>query len=61
MTKRVLLCADGQSLANPTLLGLDEERLDSISWLACVSSAESCRSSGLCLATTWTQSMLRLR
>ena len=43
MTKRVLLCADGQSLANPTLLGLDDERLDSISWLACVSSAESCR------------------
>lgn len=43
MTKRVLLCADGQSLANPTLLGLDDEQLDSIPWLACVSSAESCR------------------
>lgn len=43
MTKRVLLCADGQSLANPMLLGLGDERLDSIPWLACVSSAESCR------------------
>lgn len=43
MTKRVLLCADGQSLANPVLLGLSDERLDSIPWLACVSSAESCR------------------
>lgn len=42
-TKRIMLCADSQSLSKPMLLGLDDQRLESIPWLICVSSADSCR------------------
>ncbi len=43
MGKRVLLCADEESLRSPRLLGLEEECLSRISWLQCCSSAEACR------------------
>lgn len=41
--KRIMLCADSQSLSRPMLLGLDDQRLEAIPWLVCVSSANSCR------------------
>ena len=41
---RVVLCADGQSLRNPAMVGLAGEALDSFPWLACASGAQECRS-----------------
>lgn len=43
MEKRVVMCADGQSLRNPAMVGLAGEPLDAFGWLACASSAEDCR------------------
>ena len=43
MEKRVVICADGQSLRNPAMVGLAGEPLDALGWLACASGAEECR------------------
>ena len=43
MEKRVVMCADGQSLRNPAMVGLAGEPLDALGWLACASGAEECR------------------
>lgn len=43
MEKRVLLCADEESLRNPALLGLEEESFSCVAWMECFSDAESCR------------------
>lgn len=41
--KRIVLCLDEQSLAEPAMVGLAGEALPSLPWLACVTSAEACR------------------
>ncbi len=43
MEKRVLLCADEESLRNPMLLGLEEESFSRIDWMELCSGAELCR------------------
>lgn len=43
MEKRILLCADTQSVRDPSLIGLDGESLARFPWLACTSGAECCR------------------
>lgn len=43
MEKRVLLCADEESLRNPALLGLEEESFSCVALMECRSDAESCR------------------
>lgn len=43
MEKRVVMCADGQSLRNPAMVGLAGEPLDALGWLTCASGAEECR------------------
>ena len=43
MAKRVVLCADEESLRNPALLGLQEEPLGGIAWIECCATAEACR------------------
>ncbi|WP_294440894.1 P-loop NTPase [uncultured Slackia sp.] len=50
MEKRVVMCADGQSLRNPAMVGLAGEPLDAFGWLACASSAEDCRRAARLLA-----------
>lgn len=43
MEKSVLACIDGQSLAMPSLIGFDDERIDALPWIACETSAQACR------------------
>ncbi len=43
MAKRVVLCADEESLRNPALLGLGEEPLYGVPWIECCATAEACR------------------
>ena len=43
MAKRVVLCADEESLRNPQLLGLGESNLQAVSWIECCATAEECR------------------
>lgn len=43
VTKRVVLCADEESLRNPQLLGLEESSLQAVSWIECCATAEECR------------------
>ena len=43
MAKRVVLCADEESLRNPQLLGLEESNLQAVSWIECCATAEECR------------------
>ena len=43
VAKRVVLCADEESLRNPQLLGLEESNLQAVSWIECCATAEECR------------------
>lgn len=43
MTKRVILCVDGQSLRNPAMVGLAGEPIDALPWLECATDAQECR------------------
>lgn len=43
VAKRVVLCADEESLRNPQLLGLEESNLQAVSWIECCATAEVCR------------------
>lgn len=43
MAKQVLLCADAQSCANPSLVGLEGESLSLNAWITCANAAQECR------------------
>ena len=43
VAKRVVLCADEESLRNPQLLGLEESNLQAVFWIECCATAEECR------------------
>ncbi|VEH02043.1 Flp pilus assembly protein, ATPase CpaE [Slackia heliotrinireducens] len=43
MPVQVILCADGPTLKEPSLMGLEGENVLSLPWLACASTAQECR------------------